>query len=408
MPSFNFVARDASGQLQRGSQTAASPAAVASSLRERGWAVVDVRSGAAAGPSVLDQLAALNPLRYLGPRSADVELSLNQMAVMLRGGLTLLATLRAIAEQAGRPSMRRVWLAVADSIQQGSNLADAMSHHSCFSRLIVQLVRVGEQTGILEQVILRGADSLEKRRGLLASLFTALAYPTIVLLAAIGATVFMIVSVIPKLQVFLTAIGRKLPRMTQMLLDISDAVQTYWLPVLIGLVTLTGAAIALYSWPPGRYRIDRYALRVPVLGNIFRLAGTAMFSRNLSILIRSGITLLEGLRTVEQLHANRYHRERIAAARESVMQGKSLAEPLRTRHAFMPMLAAMVAVGESTGTLDDVLEEVARFHESQLQIVIRRLSIIVEPLIVVVVGCIVGFVYISFFMAMFSAAGHLK
>lgn len=408
MPTFNFVARDASGQLQRGSQAAASPAALAGSLRERGWAVVDVRAGAAEQASVLEQLAVLNPLRYLGPRSSDIELSLNQMAVMLRGGLTLLATLRAVAEQAGRPAMRRVWLEVADSIQQGSNLADAMAQHACFSKLIVQLVRVGEQTGILEQVIVRGADSLEKRRGLISSLFTALAYPMIVLLAAIGATVFMIVSVIPKLQVFLRAIGRKLPAMTQMLLDISDAVQVYWLPVLVGVVALTGAAIALYSWPPGRYQIDRYSLRVPLIGHIFCLAATAMFSRNLGILIRSGITLLEGLRTVEGLHRNRYHRERIAAARDSVMQGKSLSEPLRTRHAFMPMLAAMVAVGEATGTLDEVLEEVARFHESQLQAVIRRLSIFIEPMIIVVVGGIVGFVYISFFMAMFSAAGQVK
>ena len=125
-------------------------------------------------------------------------------------------------------------------------------------------------------------------------------------------------------------------------------------------------------------------------------------------MIRSGITLLEALRTVEHLHHNRYLANRVALARDTVMQGGTLAEPLRMRRAFMPMLSAMVAVGESTGTLDDVLDEVARFHESQLQVAIRRFSVIIEPIIIVVVGGIVGFVYISFFMALFSAAGSVR
>jgi type IV pilus assembly protein PilC len=173
-------------------------------------------------------------------------------------------------------------------------------------------------------------------------------------------------------------------------------------------VALIGGAVAIYSWPPGRYWVDRSALRVPVLGVLFRLASTATFSRSLGILIRSGVTLLEALRTVERLHHNRYLAGQVVSARDSVMQGGTLAEPLRTAHAFMPMLPAMVAVGESTGTLDDVLDEVARFHESQLQVAIRRFSIIIEPAIIVVVGGIVGFVYISFFLAMFSTAGQAR
>jgi type IV pilus assembly protein PilC len=146
-------------------------------------------------------------------------------------------------------------------------------------------------------------------------------------------------------------------------------------------------------------------MRVPIISTLFRLAATATFSRSLGILIRSGVTLLESLRTVERLHRNRFLASKVVAARDSVMQGGSLAEPLRAPYAFMPMLPAMVAVGEATGTLDDVLDEVARFHEAQLQVAIRRFSIIVEPAIIVIVGGIVGFVYISFFMALFSAVG---
>jgi type IV pilus assembly protein PilC len=408
MSSFIFVARDVSGQVRRGNLDAASASALAGNLRERGWLIIDIQPAIGQTATISDQIAVLNPFRYLAPRSRDVELSLHQLAVMLRGGLTLLSAIRTTAEQSSRPTMRAVWEDVANRIQGGLSLADAMAQHKCFSRLVVQLIRVGEQTGNLEQVVVRAADILEKRRLLWGSLATAMAYPLLVLVAAIGVTIFMLVSVIPKLQVFLKALGRKLPAMTQFLVDLADYVQIYLPYYLIGAAVLTGVVIALYSWPPGRLWTDRVSLRVPIIGILFRLAATATFSRSLGIMIRSGITLLEALRTVEHLHRNRYLANRVALARDAVMQGKTLAEPLRAEHAFMPMLAAMVTVGESTGTLDDVLDEVARFHESQLQQAIRRFSVIVEPIIIVVVGGIVGFVYISFFVALFSAAGQAR
>ena len=260
MSSFTFVAHDGSGQVQRGNFDAASASAMAGNLRERGWLIIDIRP-AAGQPTLSDQVAVLNPLHYLPPRSGDVELSLHQLAVMLRGGLTLLAAIRTAAEQSGRLTMRKVWEQVADRIQAGSTLADAMAEHRCFSKLVVQLVRVGEQTGNLEQVVVRSADILEKRRQLWSSLATALAYPSLVLLAAIGVTIFMLVSVIPKLQVFLGAAGRKLPWMTQFLVDLADYVQIYLPYFLAGPAALTGAAIALYSWPPGRLWVEHEVWR---------------------------------------------------------------------------------------------------------------------------------------------------
>jgi type IV pilus assembly protein PilC len=405
MASFTYLARDPGGRTQRGQSTAVDASSVAASLRQRGWMVIDVRAAMSASPTAGQQLAQLSPARWMPIRSADIELSLHQLAVLLRGGLTLLAAIRAITEQTRRYRLRQTWSNVSDRIRNGSSLADALVEHRCFSPMLVQLIRVGEQTGNLEQVVLRGAETLERRRNLLSSLLTALAYPSLVLVAAIGVTAFMLVSVIPKLKVFLDAMGRKLPAMTQFLVDLAEAIQIHGPYVAIGLVALTAASYALYSWPPGRYAIDRAALRVPLVGGLFRLAATATFARGVATLIRSGVTLLESLRTVEQLHRNRYLREYVSNARESVMQGGTLAEPLRGPYTFMPMLPAMVAIGESTGTLDDVLDEVARFHETLLERAIRRLSIIIEPVIIIVVGSIVGFVYISFFMALFSASG---
>jgi type IV pilus assembly protein PilC len=144
---------------------------------------------------------------------------------------------------------------------------------------------------------------------------------------------------------------------------------------------------------------------LPVIGHFLRLAATALASRSLSILLHSGVTLLEGLKTLENLHANHYLRRRLASARLEVIEGGNLATALKDRFAYLPMLSAMVAVGESAGTLDEVLEETARFQEEQLQTSIRQFSAIIEPVILVVVGSIVGFVYIAFFMALFAAAG---
>jgi type IV pilus assembly protein PilC len=403
MPQFQFKARDAVGRLQTGAMEGSSSAAVVQSIRRRGWMVVEV--GAAAEAAAEGLLEKLDPRTYLPPRSIDIELSCKQLVVMLRGGLTLLTGLQSLSKNASRKTLRRVWAQTAVRIQEGASFADAMAEAKCFPNLLVQLVRVGEQTGDLDVVIERAADTLENRRRVRTGLLTALSYPLLVLVAAFGVTGFMVLGVIPKLKVFLEGMGRRLPAMTQMLVDISDSVRVYLPQLSIGLVTLTVAGIALYCHPLGRLNMDRRLLQVPVVGQLFRLAATASFSRALGILVRSGVTLLEGLRTSEQLLHNRYLAGRIAAARQAVMQGGTLAEPLASPHAFTPLLARMVSVGESAGTMDEVLDEVARFHEQQLQSSIRQLSAIIEPLIIVVVGGIVGFVYIAFFMALFSAGG---
>jgi type II secretory pathway component PulF len=408
MTAFRYEARDQRGQLQQGIADAGTASGLATSLRERGWLVLDVQREEPAGDGAGMRLADWNPFLHLPPRSLDIELSLQQLAVMLRGGLTLLSALETLVEQSQKRTMQRVWREVSGSIQEGASLAEAMSHHRCFSRLVIQLTRVGEQTGNLEQVLVRAADILANRRQTRTSLMTAAAYPSIVLVSALGVSGFMVVSVIPKLQVFLTALGRKLPAMTQFLVDLGAWIQAYGMQTLLVLGALLTALIATYLWPPGRYFLDRLVLRIPVVGNLLRVAATAMFARSVATLIRSGVTLLEGLRTVEQLHQNRYLREQVMLARDAVMRGQSLAQPLASRAAFMPMLAAMVAVGESTGTLDDVLDEVAEFHDERLRTAIRQFSVIIEPVIIVVVGSIVGFVYISFFLAMFSAAGAVR
>lgn len=406
MPSFNYTARDAAGIPQRGVTDAPAASVVVNSLRARGLIVLSVEEVGGGGVNSLS--SSLNIFGRLPPRSIDVETGLRQISTMLRSGLTLLSALRIAGDQTGGRAMKRIWGAVAKRIEEGASLTDAMKQHRCFGRLVLQLTLVGEQTGELEHVLRRAADTMERRRVLTTNLFTALMYPSIVFVAAIGAAGFMIGFVIPKLKVFLDALGRKLPPMTQALVDISAWLQIYLVPVLIGVAFVAGLAIALWLWPPGRLRIDRASLRLPLIGRILRIAGTVQFSHSLGILLRSGVTLLEALDTMREMHGNQWLALQVDRARQNVMRGGSLADPLKTPHTWMPMLGGMVSVGEQAGTLDEVLEEVTQFHEEQLQSLIRRLATIIEPVVVVVVGGIVGFVYISFFVALFAAAGTGK
>lgn len=404
MPTFAYIARDGSGRAQRGSVESGSASELASELRSRGWVVLSVSASRAATGGA-DFAARARRALELPPGGVDVELSLQQLAVMLRSGLTLLSALRTVAEQSRRRSMGRVWALVAERIQEGMNLGDAVAEHRCFPPLVVRLIRVGEQTGNLEEVLDRAAVSIAASRRMRGSLVTALIYPVIVTVAALAVAGVVAFYLVPKMEAFLDSLGRDLPAMTQLLVDLSRGARAHWFTGFVVFAFVIGAIAALRRYPPGKMAMDRAGLRVPIIGGLLRMAATASFSRNMSVLVRSGITLLEALRTTEGLLGNAYLSSRVSSARQSVMEGATLAEPLSTRDAFLPMLSRMIAVGEAAGTLDDVLEEVADFHESQLAASIKRFSTIAEPVIILFVGGVVGFVYISFFMALFAAYG---
>ncbi len=406
MPTFRYTTRDTAGIAQSGTLTASSMEMLTSELRRRGLLVLDVEvvDYASKKPTIT-----ANPLTWLPASSLDVEMGFQQLASMLHSGLSLLSALRTVAEQARRVRAAAVWHDVADRIEQGATFAGSLAAQGAvFSEHVIQLVRVGETSGNLDAALRSCAEHLERARQLRLTVVNALAYPAIVTLLAIGVASFMVLGVIPKIQKYLGGRGRALPAITQSLLDVADLVQTYLPYIGVGLLATVLALIFIYRWPPGRLVMDTIFLRIPVIGGVLRLAGTAIFSRGLSVLLESGVTLLDSLKTVEGLVGNRALAQRVAATREAVLRGGTLAASLGGGRTFMPMLARMVAVGESAGTLVPVLDEVARFHENQLVVTIRRMSVLIEPVVIIVVGSIVGFVYIAFFVALFSLAGGLR
>jgi type IV pilus assembly protein PilC len=328
--------------------------------------------------------------------------------MMLRSGLDLVSGLDAVAAQSNSPVLARILTKLRAAIQGGEALATAMARYKAFPPVAVQLVGVGEQTGSLSSVLEQAAEQMALRRASIVEVRTALAYPAVVATAAISIALYLIFGVIPELQKFLSAMGRKLPSMTQSLVDFALWCQLHGSSLVLGGIALPIAVLMLIQWPPARLAVDRWLLRMPLIGGILRLAGTATLANSLAVMIRSGIKLVEALAIAERLQSNRFLAEQVAAAGAAVTRGEDFSQSLAVRHGYMPMLTSMVAVAERTGELDTVLDEVARFCQGEMRARIKRLSMLVEPTIIVVAGGVVGYVYLAFFMALMSAGGHVK
>ena len=399
---FSATARDPDGVRRTVSREAESREAFVEMLRAERFVVLSVEEVKKSG--------ALPPKwhpAWLRPMSGfDVEMGLRQLATMLRSGVALLAALDTVEEQSPCPRAAVAWRKVRESVFSGSSFAGSLERQiRRFGEITVRLADVGERSGELEHALTRAADQMESRRELKTAVVNALVYPLVTVAMAIGVSAYLVVAVIPKLAEFLRDGGVDLPGMTMALMDFADFVKANGFVIAGWLVALVVAWIAGRRFPRTREMEDVALLRIPVTGRILRLSGTALFARAMQIMVESGVTLLDALDVSARLMSNTRYKRRIAAARDGVMHGGSLADSLRPASEFMPMLSRMSAVGEVTGSLAESFGEVARFHEMLLSIAIKRFGMLIEPVMICITGGIVGFVYIAFFMALFAIAG---
>ncbi|MBR4170221.1 MAG: type II secretion system F family protein [Kiritimatiellae bacterium] len=401
MTSFRATVQTTDGKRQTILHDAESSAALVEELRAQGLLVLSCKpvKGSGAGNH-------FHPANLLPMTSLDVELGFRQLASMIRSGVSLLTALQTVQEQSGSPRAMRVWGRVHADVLGGQSLAESLkAQKGKFGEMAHRLIHVGEQSGELELALTRAADQMETRRNLRMLLVNALVYPILAVLMAIGVSVYLVMVVIPKISEFLQAGGSELPPMAQFLITLSDWMTVNYPWILAGI----GSAIAFWYllriFSTGREAEDAFLLRIPVTGRILRLSGTALFARTMQMLTESGVTLLESLDVASQLLTNRRLSRRIRNAFHAVMRGETLAASLAAAKEFLPMLSRMAAVGETTGALAETFGETARFHEMLLSIAIKRFGIVIEPLMIVITGLIVGFVYIAFFTALFSMAG---
>lgn len=402
MPVFNYIARDRSGQQRNDTLESPSREAAIAALRAQGLLPLQIQE--VQQKSTGESNFSLNPFDYQPIKSSDIEHEFHQIAVMLRSGISLLDALNLTARYA-RIGARKTWQQLGRRIQQGSSFTEALTEHTVFSNFTIQLMRVGEQTGFLNSVMDQAAKEMKASRKLKKKIMTAVRYPAFTLLMAIGIVIFMLTSLVPEIKKLLKMMGKPMPPITQALIDTSDWILSHGPYLMLLGLSVTIAFIVAYNIPFSRWWIDRISLRLPVLGSVFRLSGTVLFSRAMGLLLRSGVVIVDALETMEKLHKNTYLASKVALARARVLQGSSLTEPLDVPYGYMPLMLQMMRVGESSGTLDEILLEMTEFHDELLQQKIDTLTGMIAPVMTIFIGGIVGFVYAAFLVAMFSAAG---
>lgn len=332
----------------------------------------------------------------------DLGIFTRQFATMINAGLPLVQCLDILSSQLEKDNFREIVTEVMEDVESGSTLAEALSKHKCFSELFVNMVDAGESGGILDLILNRLALFLEKQDSLRRKIKGALTYPTIVMIVAGGATIFMLMFIIPTFAKMFVDFGGALPLPTQIVMGLSDFLRVNW-------YLLLGAGIGLYfgikkynSTEKGKMRIDRFLLNLPILGAVIRKGAVAMFTRTLGTLTASGVPIIDGLDITAKTAGNKVIESAVVKTKESISEGNTIAEPLKQSGVFPPMVVQMISVGEQTGALDEMLEKIADFYDEEVDSAVDALTAAIEPIMIVVMGVIVGGMLISMYLPMFK------
>ncbi|MBI5835650.1 MAG: type II secretion system F family protein [Candidatus Eisenbacteria bacterium] len=326
-----------------------------------------------------------------------------QFATMIGAGLPLVQCLDILSKQTENAGFRAVITDVMHDVEAGSTLGDALNKHKrVFDDLFVNMVHAGEAGGVLDEILMRLATYIEKANALIRKVKGALTYPAVVLTVALGATIFMLMFIIPTFAKLFIDFGGELPLPTKIVMGASNFLRGYWWTLLIGAI---GSAIAFkryYATEAGHIMIDRLSLKMPVLGDVILKGGVARFTRTLGTLIASGVPILTGLEITARTAGNKILQMAIEATRTSIREGETIAAPLRASGVFPPMVVQMIAVGEQTGALDQMLNKIATFYEEEVDAAVETLTSVIEPVMIVIMGTIVGGMLVAMYLPMFK------
>jgi type IV pilus assembly protein PilC len=332
----------------------------------------------------------------------DLGVFTRQFATMINAGLPMVQCLDILSSQMDKPTFKKVVSEVMTDVEAGATLADALRKQKCFSDLYVNMVEAGEAGGILDVILNRLAVYLEKVDALIKKVKGAMTYPAVVFTVCIGATVFMLLFIIPTFAQMFSDFGGELPMPTRIVMGLSDFLRAnWWLLVAVAVGGFIGVK-RYYKTVGGRYRIDKIMLNAPVIGPVIRKSAVARFTRTLGTLVSSGVPILNGLEITARTSGNKVVEEAVMQTRTSISEGNTIAEPLKQCGVFPPMVVQMIGVGEQTGALDEMLEKVADFYDSEVDTAVSALTSIIEPIMIVVMGGIVGGMLIAMYLPMFK------
>jgi len=400
MPIFRWQGVGPRGETLRGDMDAPSREAVI--VRLRSQRILPTASKIRERGKGLDRDI---PLPSFGApvKARDVVVFTRQLATMIDAGLPIVQCLQILSAQADNKVFARMIGQVKDDLESGSTFADALHKHPrVFDDLYTNMVAAGEVAGILDTILARLAAYMEKAIKLKSKIKGALIYPCIIILVAFLVTAVLLIWVIPVFAELFRGVGQELPMPTRIAMGLSDFAGAYALHILGILVALAFGIRAAYRTERGRVAIDRFLLRAPIFGNLIRKASIARVTRTLGTLVSSGVPILDSLAITARTASNKIVEQALFTARASIRDGNTIAEPLIESKVFPPMVCQMTAVGETTGTLDSMLQKIAEFYEDEVDNAVANLMSLMEPLVILYIGVVVGGLVIAMYLPIFK------
>jgi len=400
MPTFAYSARPATGgDIQSGEIQLATRDDVLAYLHRQKMIPVSVR----------EKSKEFNITFGTGVKTRDVVIFTRQFATMINSGLPLVQSLDILAEQTENTFLRKTIQEVLYDVESGHTLADAMGKHPrIFSDLYVNMVAAGEAGGILDTILLRLATFLEKNDALIRKIKGAMVYPAVIFGVAAAAILILLIFVIPTFQSMFESAGIPLPLPTRMVIGMSAFLQSFWWAVAVGVIAIVVVVRQFYKTDQGELVIDRFLLGLPILGDLQRKAAVARFTRTLGTLVSSGVSILEGLEITAKTAGNRVIHDAVMGSRASIAGGETIAGPLKESGVFPPMVVQMINVGEQTGGLDEMLTKIADFYDEEVDAAVETLLSAMEPIMIVVLGVVVGGMIVAMYLPIFDMINAVK
>ena len=400
MPIYKWEGKTAKGAIKKGEMEAPSEAAIRIHLRQQSIIPTKIASK---GKDLNINLAL--PFLKAKVQQRSVAIFTRQLATMIDAGLPLVQSLEVLSSQQDNKVFKNIIREIKEDVEGGSTFAGALKKHpSAFNELFTNLVVAGEEGGILDTILNRLASYIEKAEALKKKVKSALIYPATIVTVAVAVVMILMMFVIPVFETMFKSAGQSLPLPTLIVLAISKAIKKYIVFFVPAFVLLLYLFRKYYQTQNGRALVDRLLLKLPVFGPLFKKIAVARFSRTLGTLVSSGVPILDGLTIVSRTAGNRAIETAIMNARASIREGETIAEPLGRSALFPPMVIQMIGVGESTGALDTMLSKIAEFYEEEVDVAVSNLTSLLEPLLMIFLGVVIGGVVIAMYLPIFNMA----
>ncbi|MBM7620462.1 type IV pilus assembly protein PilC [Bacillus tianshenii] len=401
MPRFTYTGRDTAGKKD-GSITSASRREAIVQLKEKGIRVVRIEE---IPESIFTKDISIgNPVKL-----RDFVIFLRQFSTLIRAGISVVEATNVLANQTSSKALKRVLFDVEEELKQGNALsAAAAKHPKVFSTMFINMIKAGEASGALDDTLDRLAMQFEKQSETRSKIVSALTYPMVLGVIAIGVVIFLLVGVVPTFVAMFSDFGAQLPLITRFVLGASEWMQSFWWLFLLMILALVVGVMALKSKKETKYYLDYLVLRLPIFGPLLQKAVIARFTRTLSSLFTSSVPILQAVSIVEKIVENEVIAKVLADSKLSLEKGESMTGPMKGHWAFPPLVTQMISIGESTGSLDSMLDKIAEFYEKEVDHATDRLKSLIEPLMIVVLAVIVGTIVTSILVPMFDIFNHIQ